>query len=92
MKMISANSISKRYCENELFKRCVIQYRSLCLYTANLGMPVYKEYKTLTDLLGEKRYDWQMLISCILGFGRKEHLVIYNKLNLLKTFVRKVYD
>jgi len=64
--------------------RCLIQYQSLCLYSANIGISVYNEFKILAESLGKKRKNWQLLFSCIFKFGRKEHLFFFNIINKLK--------
>ena len=92
IKMISANASSKRYSQKALAERCMIQYKALCLYSANLGMSVYKEFKMVAGILGLKSNDLPLLTSCILKFSRKQHLVIYNNLNKLKAAVKNVYD
>ena len=91
LKMISANVNSKRYSQKALAERCMIQYSSLCLYSAYLGMSVYKEFKIVAGILGLKQFNYLLLTSCILKFSRKEHLVIYNNLNKLKAALRNVY-
>ena len=91
LKMISTNVNSKRYSQKALAERCMIQYRSLCLYSAYLGMSVYKEFKIVAGILGLKQFNYLLLTSCILKFSRKEHLVIYNNLNKLKAALRNVY-
>jgi len=91
-KIITANKISKKYSELVLAERCIIQYQALCLYAANIGIAVYKEYKTLTFLLGQKRNNWLLLLSCILKFGRKKHLAINYKISNFKAMFINGYN
>ena len=83
-KIITINNHSQRYSEPALTERCLIQYQSLCLYSANIGISVYNEFKKLAESLGQKRKNRLLLFSCILKFGRKEHLIFYNIINKLK--------
>jgi glycosyltransferase involved in cell wall biosynthesis len=91
IKLIAANSNSKRYNENILAERCMIQYSALCLYSANLGIAVYQEFKITTRMICLKKRNILLLASCIFKFSRKEHLFIYNNLNRLKSVVRNIY-
>jgi glycosyltransferase involved in cell wall biosynthesis len=83
-KIITTNKHSQRYSESALIERCLIQYQSLCLYSANIGISVYNEFKILAESLGKKRKYWLLLFSCIFKLGRKEHLIFYNIINKLK--------
>lgn len=89
-KMINANKNTHRYYELALVERCMIQYQSLCLYSAHFGVSVYYEFKKLAESLGQKRKNWLLFSSCILKFGRKEHLFFYNILNRLKVLKSNV--
>lgn len=91
IKLITANISSRRYNEKALAERCMIQYRSLCLYSSNLGLSVYKEFKITSSKLDQKSRDFLLLVSCIFKFSRKEHLCIYNNWNSLKLAAKNMY-
>lgn len=86
-KIIDANAVTKRYNHQALIKCCLMHFRSLCLYTANLGKVVYNQFMSLAKKYHVYKTDYTLWLSCLLRLGRKQHLVVYNKMNLLKSFI-----
>lgn len=83
------NNISNRYNDQFLKKRIRIHYFSLCLYSANKGMKVYKQYAKVMKTLNQSVINLLLLVSCLLKLGRKQHLVIFQKINFIKTIIGK---
>lgn len=86
-KIIDKNAVTKRYNHQALIKCCLMHFRSLCLYTANLGKEVYIQYMSLAKKYNVAKTDYTLWLSCLLRIGRKQHLVVYNKINLFKSFI-----
>jgi len=84
-----ANTISQRYNDEALKRQLLWQYKSLCLYSANLGIGVYEDFKSVATGLKQPSFNFLLLISCILRFGREKHLFFYAVINKLKSFCLK---
>lgn len=89
-KIAETNRKTKRYNDLALKKRLYTQYHSLCLYMAGEGMSVYSEFRVTANYLGLNTINPTLMISCLLRFGRKNHLVLYNLSNKLKNIIRNV--
>lgn len=87
-KIADTNRTTQRYNDLALRKRLYTQYQSLCLYMANNGFNVYKEFKMIGKYLGLNPSNPALMISCLLRIGRTEHLVLYNLSNKFKNIIR----
>ncbi|MBM3400855.1 MAG: glycosyltransferase [Bacteroidetes bacterium] len=89
-KITETNRRTNRYNDLALRKRLYTHYHALCLYLADNGFGVYKEYKVIANYLGFNAINLTLMISCLFRSGRKEHLVLYNLSYKLKNIIRNV--
>lgn len=86
--IVEMNKITKRYGDYVLRNRLYLQYISLCLFMADKGLNVFTYFKVTANYLGMNPFNLTLWLSCLLKFGRKEQILIYNQINRIKKFIK----